>query len=61
MFFDLNVPIKKIIPRQNTGKKGKQAASEPTVNWVGTEIAVVEDRIDLLVHCKSTQCALKMY
>ncbi len=54
MFFDLNVPIKKTVSRQNTGKKGKQAASEPTVNWLNTEIAAVEERIDLLVHCKFT-------
>jgi hypothetical protein len=51
MFFDLNIPIKKSLLRQNLSKKGKQGPPESVVNWTTSEIAAIEARIDLLVHC----------
>ncbi|KAF9477220.1 PHP domain-like protein [Pholiota conissans] len=50
MFFDLNVPIKKSLQRQNVSKKAKQGSTEALVNWTPSEVSAVEARIDLLVH-----------
>ena len=49
MFFDLNIPVKKSLVRLNTSKKSKQLETAPT--WTATEIADVERRVDVLVHC----------
>jgi len=49
MFFDLNIPIKKSLARLNASKKSKQL--ETTTTWTTAEIADIERRVDVLVHC----------
>ena len=49
MFFDLNIPIKKSLARLNISKKSKQL--ETTTTWTAAEIADMERRVDVLVHC----------
>ena len=57
MYFDLNVPAPQppLQPGQSHSKKGKgkQNAAPPPVNFAPGQLAALENRIDLLVHCQS--------
>lgn len=57
MFFDLNVPV---VAHQGYGaalqskkNKGRQLQVTSTVVFTPAQVAAIEARIDLLVHCQS--------
>jgi ribonuclease P/MRP protein subunit RPP1 len=59
MYFDLNVPIPLppgVSGTQSNKGKGKQAQPSHLVQFTPAQLAAIETRIDLLVHC--TPCLL---
>ncbi|KAF9556870.1 PHP domain-like protein [Agrocybe pediades] len=58
MFFELNLPIQKSIPKLNPSKKGKQAQQDGGgITWTTAELTSIEARIDLLFHLGYTVIA----
>jgi ribonuclease P/MRP protein subunit RPP1 len=58
MYFDLNVPIPppsaaSLAGTQSNKGKGKQAQSTHSTLFTPAQLAAIETRIDLLVHCPS--------
>lgn len=59
MFFDLNVPAPTIYHQppggQGSSKKGKakQPPAAPAVAYSAAQLAALDARVDLLVHCQS--------
>lgn len=52
--FDLNVPISSSFLGVNNSKKpakGKQPAVNNVLRYTSAQLAVLETRVDLLVHC----------
>ena len=56
MYFDLNVPVpgsgQPLGLSQSKKGKGKQVAQPNFISYTAAQISVIEDRIDLLVHCQ---------
>lgn len=53
--FDLNVPIASSFLGLSNAKKsnkGKQPAVGNALQYTGPQIAVIEARVELLIHCK---------
>lgn len=63
MYIDLNVPAPQVHSQQSHSKKGKgkQNAPPPKVNFAPAQLAALENRIDLLVHCQSSMYSVEIF
>ena len=65
MYFDLNVPVlatgQPINQPQSKKSKGKQPQAPSSVTFTPPQLAGIENRVDLFVHCPSSSTFLIAY